>query len=145
MDSRFSSADTQALLLGDDDELLRRDSIRTLSWEKAALLLALLPPRSRRSLHGLWVMSGGNRIVHWVPPPLRHIGCMWLEDGYEDLRCGRPPAWTLGRELSLARLYCEEHGRAILARREIVNTRKVRPRDPGVQEIVNSRRVVRIG
>jgi hypothetical protein len=125
MESRFVSADVHGLLSGDDDPFLHREVIRSLSWEEAVLILALLPPRARRSPQGLWVMSGGNRIVHWVPPPLRHIGCMWLEDGYEELRCGRSPAWTLGRELSLARLYCEEHGRAILARRELLNTRKV--------------------
>jgi len=124
MGPRITCTDTHDLLLGDDDQLLRLDSLRSVSWEEAMLFLALLPPRVRRSPHGLWVMSGGHRIVHWVPPPLRHIGCMWLEDGYENLRCGRPPAWTLGRELSLARLYCEEHGRAILARREDLATRR---------------------
>ncbi len=125
MESRFGFADTHDALTGDIEEFPPGESIRSFSWEEAMLFLSLLPPRARRSPQGLWVMSGGHRIVHWVPPPLRHIGCMWLQDGYEDLRCGRPPAWTLGRELSLARLYCEEHGREILTRREILNTRKV--------------------
>ncbi len=132
MEPRYPPASASGLLSGIDDpvpeEGIRADSenaIQSFSLAQAAFLLALTVPRPARSAHGLWVMSGGNRIVHWVPPPLRHIGCMWLQNGYEHQRCGRTPAWTLGRDLSLARLYCEEHGRAILARREIWQARKV--------------------
>jgi len=52
-------------------------------------------------------------LVHGVPAPLRHIGCMWLEDGDEHQRCCRPPAWTMGLSLALPRLYCEKHGHII--------------------------------
>jgi hypothetical protein len=65
------------------------------------------------------VPNPGNRFVHYVPPPLRHFGCMWLAEGDEHQRCGRPVAWTMGADLSLARLYCENHGQIILQRRRL--------------------------
>ena len=68
----------------------------------------------------------GIRFIHFVPSPLRHIGCMWLDDGYEECRCGKTPAWTMGANLSLARLYCEHHGEIIAQRRCQTNARYLR-------------------
>ncbi len=131
MSFRTLSAESRGASLDDVDRAPPREGLRSISWEEAAMILAIDPPTIRRSSHGLWVMSGGNRFVHYVPPPLRHVGCMWLEDGYEDRRCGRRPAWTMGRDLQLARLYCEEHGLMILARRAETRARKKRPRNTG--------------
>lgn len=75
---------------------------------------------SNRSTHP------GIRFLHYVPLPLRHIGCMWLDQGYEDRRCGKTPAWTMGANLSIARLYCEYHGKIIAARRRETNERYLR-------------------
>ncbi|MBD3236377.1 MAG: hypothetical protein GF330_06725 [Candidatus Eisenbacteria bacterium] len=63
-------------------------------------------------------------IVHCVPPPLRHIGCMWLEDGDEQQRCGAPVRWTVGASLDLPRLYCEHHGQWIWEKKHSPQSRQ---------------------
>jgi len=69
----------------------------------------------------------GNRFVHYVPPPLRHIGCMWLDHGDEDQRCRESASWTMGANLNYSRLYCEKHALIILKRRQ-VNYQKAKRR-----------------
>ncbi len=73
--------------------------------------------------------SPGNRFVHHVPPPLRHICCMWMDDGYENKRCCEPAAWTMGANLKYSRLYCEKHALIILARRRLNYTKAKRRKE----------------
>ncbi len=81
---------------------------------------------------GSGLPSPGIKFVHAVPEQLQGIGCMWLPDGREDRRCGKPPAWTMGANLNLARVYCEAHGRLIALRRaQIRATRKSRRASAG--------------
>ena len=85
------------------------------------------PSRGTPSLRSSWwiqelpscqprISAGSHGIVHFVPPPLRHVPCMWLEEGDESRPCRRMPAWTMGASSSRPRVYCEHHGRLIFAR-----------------------------
>jgi hypothetical protein len=100
-----------------DQDAIGPASLRALPWSTASrlredqLAVAGHVTALRR------IPSPGIKFVHGIPMPLRHIGCMWLENGDEDCRCGQPAAWIMGTDLSLARLYCEEHGRVLYVRR----------------------------
>ena len=84
--------------------------------------------RSNRNIRQL-PNSPGNRFVHHVPPPLRHIGCMWMDDGYEEKRCCEPAAWTMDANLNYSRLYCEKHALIILALRRMNYAKAKRRKD----------------
>ncbi len=108
------------------------DSVRAISWAEALLFGGQLRQEDDDSPHGSGLPSPGIKFMHAVPEALRHIGCMWLTDGREDRRCGKPPAWTMGANLNLARVYCEMHGRLIeLRRAQIRSVRKLRRRVAG--------------
>jgi len=110
------------------------DSLRALSWAEALLFSGQLHQEQEHeeASQGAGLPSPGIKFVHEVPEALRHIGCMWLTDGREDRRCGKPPAWTMGANLNLARVYCEMHGRLIeLRRAQIRSVRKLRRRALG--------------
>lgn len=91
----------------------RKLSIRTVPWPDVY--------QRRDSECGDWlrptsaaqVSRASMGIVHHVPPPLRQVGCMWLDEGDEARRCGKPVCWMVGACLDLPRLYCEEHGQLI--------------------------------
>jgi hypothetical protein len=108
------------------------ESVRTLSWDEALLFIGQLRQEENEAQQGSGLPSPGIKFMHEVPDALRHIGCMWLADGREDRRCGKPPAWTMGANLNLARVYCEMHGRLIEMRRaQIRSVRKLRRRAVG--------------
>ncbi|MBU1699435.1 MAG: hypothetical protein KJ970_17735 [Candidatus Eisenbacteria bacterium] len=103
-------------------------------------------PRRREATKGLTQSAVGP--VNTVRPALRHIGCMWLDDGDENRRCGRQVAWTVGISLAWPRVYCEKHGRLIMdrhdqeiVRRELGRMRKVSQRRP-IERIADSGRVL---
>jgi hypothetical protein len=110
----------------------RGDSFRALSWDEALSIIGHLRQEGEGGSHGAGLPSPGIKFMHEVPDALRHIGCMWLPDGREDRRCGKPPSWTMGANLNLARVYCEMHGRLIeLRRAQIRAVRKLRRRAMG--------------
>jgi hypothetical protein len=91
-----------------------RSALRALTWRDTA------EPRAReraadaaRPESAAGVARASVGIMHSVPAPLRHIGCMWLEEGDEAQRCGQPVTWTVGASLDFPRLYCEHHGQRI--------------------------------
>ncbi len=108
-------------------------SLRAIKWEDVTGFLgAHLVARGRPAVLRK-IPSPGIKFTRGVPRPLQHIGCMWLEEGDEARRCGDPPAWIMGTDPSLARLYCEGHGQLLNLRRcrESLERRrrKARPRD----------------
>ncbi len=103
------------------------ESVRAWSWDEALWFIGQARREGEETEHGTGLPSPGIKFVHGVPEALRHIGCMWLPDGHEDRRCGKRPAWTMGANLNLARVYCEMHGRMIERRRAQIRTvRKLR-------------------
>jgi hypothetical protein len=55
-------------------------------------------------------------LVRRVAPALRHLGCMWLPDGDEALRCNKSVRWTMGDGSTMPRVYCDAHGRLLRVR-----------------------------
>ncbi len=103
--------------LDDIGDLGNIGNLRALSWTEALWLVALARENGEGQ-DGPWrPPSPGTRFIHEVPPPLKRMGCMWMENGSERQRCGQPVTWTMGANLSMARLYCEHHGQKILQRR----------------------------
>jgi len=96
---------------------MRDQVIRTICWAEAIDFLTSRRAARRSRTSAASVCHATLGLVPYVPQPLRHIGCMWLEDGDEALRCNRPPTWTMGTTLEWPRLYCTEHAERILARR----------------------------
>jgi hypothetical protein len=96
----------------------QRFSIRTCRWPDAARHGEAEDEGRPHPSSAGQVSRASVGIVHYVPPPLRHIGCMWLDEGDETRRCGKPPGWTFGICLDLPRLYCEEHGQLIWGRKQ---------------------------
>ena len=107
------------------------ESIRAWSWDEALWFIGELQHDGGETTHGSGLPSPGIKFVHGVPEALCHIGCMWLPDGREDRRCGRRPAWTMGANLNLARVYCEVHGRMIERRRSQIRAVRKRRRRAG--------------
>jgi len=95
----------------------RDQIIRTICWSEAIDLLTSRRAARRGRSSAASVCHATLGLVPYVPEPLRHIGCMWLEDGDEALRCNRPATWTMGTTLEWPRLYCTMHAERILARR----------------------------
>jgi len=125
-------------LSGRDGSPIGGRSVRAWSWDEALLFIgeSRHEHESEASSHGSGLPSPGIKFVHGVPASLSHIGCMWLADGREDRRCGKPPAWTMGANLNLARVYCEMHGRAIELRRAQIRTgRNLRRRATGRSDL----------
>ena len=118
-----------------EDLLTGSRSIRTISWEKAVRLFAMPHGNESKGNGGNGSRVGrppplssgltpGVKFVHRVPTLLRHVGCMWLEEGDEKRRCGKPVAWTMGADLRLARFYCEDHGWTIQTRRRRTSNKR---------------------
>ena len=89
---------------------------RTVSYDAAAAHLR--PRASEKGTATATTLSNASLgFVNHVPESLKHIGCMWLENGDERCRCGAEPTWTMGSTFDAPRLYCEYHAQQILMRR----------------------------
>ncbi len=106
----------------------REQILRTVSWNEAVEFLTARRIGRRGHTSAAAICHATLGLVPYVPEPLRHIGCMWLEEGDEARRCNREATWTMGTTLEWPRLYCEEHAQRILARRR----GKARPSRNGV-------------
>lgn len=127
-DDGFVNRDA-GILPGRNGRLDDGQTVRAWSWDEAVWFIGHLRHEDDESAQGSGLPSPGIKFVHGVPEALSHIGCMWLPDGREDRRCGKRPAWTMGANLNMARVYCEMHGRMIeLRRAQIRAVRKLRRR-----------------